>query len=336
MFTPAPDLVARFRRDTEALTGHSLADDEKLLIAVSGGPDSLALLLLAHAAYGPRVHAATVDHRLRPESGDEARFVASLCAARGIDHSTLAPPDSLVVHAAGVQAQARGVRYVLLAGLAASLGCRWLATGHHLDDQAETLLMRLARGSGLPGLASIRARRHQGGFLQLGVEVVRPLLGWRRETLRAIVRDAGIAPVDDPSNASPDYDRTQYRALLSETPLLRPERLAAAASHLGDCEEALAWTLDREWDARTTIENYEVWHVDVADLPRELRRRVVMRVIDEVRFEFGTIEEWRRDKVGRLLGLLEAGRAATLADVKCTGGAVWRFEPAPPRSRASA
>lgn len=321
--------VTRFRRDFEALLGQPLGADEKLLVAVSGGPDSLALLLLAHAAYGPRVHAATVDHGLRPANADEARFVAELCAARVIPHATLTGRGSIPVHAANLQAQARGLRYRLLADHAERLGCRWLATGHHQDDQAETLLMRMARGSGLPGLAAIRPRRRDASGN--AVEVIRPLLGWARGALRTIVDEAGAMPVDDPSNRSPDHDRTHFRELLTDTPLLAPARLAASASHLAQCEDALAWTAAREWDVRHGIEEHGARSIAVADLPRELRRRLVLRAIDEVRREHRIVAGWRRDGAGHLLDLLEADRTATLAQVKCSGGPVWRFEPAPPR-----
>lgn len=323
----------RFRRDIEALTGHALRADEKLLVAVSGGPDSLALLLLAHAAYGSRVHAATVDHAMRAANADEARFVADLCASRAIAHATLTRSNGIVVHAASLQAQARGLRYLLLADHAARLGCRWLATGHHRDDQAETLLMRMARGSGLPGLAAIRPRRreHSGSSPASPVEIIRPLLGWTRASLREIVDEAGLVPIDDPSNRSPDHDRTHFRALLARTPLLKPDRLAASASHLGNCEDALAWAEEREWDARHNVAHDQTWQVDVIGLPRELRRRLTLRAIEAVRSEHGMVAEWRRDGVGRLLELLGSGRAATLAGVKCSGGVRWRFEAAPPR-----
>lgn len=332
MIPLSPDTVARFRRDTDALIGRPLGDD-KLLVAVSGGPDSLALLLLAHAGYDGRVHAASVDHGLRAANAQEARFVAALCADRGVPHAILTSSDERSVSASNRQASARALRYRLLAEHAASVGCRWLATGHHRDDQAETLLMRMARGAGLPGLASIRSRRcdASGSRSEGAVQVVRPLLAWTRATLRTIVDAAGLTPVDDPSNRSADYDRTRFRALLADTPLLDPARLAASASHLGDCEDALGWAEAREWGERTWVEDHRTWRVDVAGLPRELRRRVIVRAIDEARREHGVIGDWRRDGVGRLLDLLDAGRTATLAGVKCCGGSVWRFEAAPPR-----
>lgn len=332
VFVPAPDLTGRFRRDIEALVGQPFDREAKLLVAVSGGPDSLALLLLAHAAYGQSINAATVDHGMRAANADEARFVAELCAARRIPHATLIASQRTpvragsLVHAGSLQARARAIRYTLLAEHAGRIGCRWLLTGHHLDDQAETLLMRMARGSGLPGLASIRTRRCEGT-----IEVVRPLLGWTRATLRTVVDEAGVTPVDDPSNRSPDYDRTHFRALLTDTPLLNPERLATSASHLAECEDALAWAAIREWDVRHGIEEAGSRSIAVADLPRELRRRLALRAIDEVRRENGLVADWRRDGIGRLLDLLDAGRTATLAHVKCGGGPVWRFQAAPPR-----
>ncbi len=326
VFVPAPDLTGRFRRDAEALVGQPFDRETKLLVAVSGGPDSVALLLLAHAAYGDNVHAATVDHGMRVANAGEARFVAELCAARRISHVTLTDPDCAFIRTGSPQAKARTLRYRLLAEHAASVGCRWLATGHHRDDQAETLLMRLARGSGLPGLAAIRARRREGT-----IEVVRPLLGWTRATLRTVVDEAGVTPVDDPSNRSPDHDRTHFRALLTDTPLLDPQRLAASASHLADCEDALAWATAHEWNVRHAIADHGSRSIAVADLPRELRRRLALRAIDEVRRENDLVADWRRDGIGRLLDLLDAGRTATLAHVKCSGGLVWRFEPAPPR-----
>src|ERR1044071_7669487 len=127
--------VARFRADLEALTG---GPPERLGVAVSGGPDSLALLLLAHAAYPGRVHAATVDHGLRPESAAEAAFVAGLCGARDIPHATL---RAEMQERSNIQAAARARRYALLTQWLGGIGAQFLATAHHLDDQAETLLM---------------------------------------------------------------------------------------------------------------------------------------------------------------------------------------------------
>src|SRR5687767_15062838 len=139
---PSPQQVERFRDDLEALTGQGCA--EPLGVAISGGPDSLALLLLAAAAFPGRVAAATVDHGLRAESADEAHHVASVCAELGCPHNILAiaVPDG----ARGIQAEARKARYGALRAWAEEAGIDQIATAHHADDQAETILMRLQRG----------------------------------------------------------------------------------------------------------------------------------------------------------------------------------------------
>ena len=143
MAIPAPsrELVARFRRDAEALA----PGFARLGVAVSGGPDSLALLLLAQAAFPGLVEAATVDHRLRPESTIEALHVEDICARLGCPHAILdvEVPDG----PAGLQAEARGARYRALGLWAEARGLPHVATAHHADDQAETVLMRLQRGS---------------------------------------------------------------------------------------------------------------------------------------------------------------------------------------------
>jgi tRNA(Ile)-lysidine synthetase-like protein len=162
-----------------------LAPAGRIGIAVSGGPDSLALLVLAAAARPGEVEAVTVDHRLRPASRNEAEGVAAICAAIAVPHIILSarwtdPPT------ANVQARARDERYALLARWATDRRLAAVATAHHADDQAETLLMRLARGSGVSGLAGVRPSR----TLSPGVALIRPLLGWRKLELEAIAAAA--------------------------------------------------------------------------------------------------------------------------------------------------
>jgi tRNA(Ile)-lysidine synthase len=314
----AEEQIERFRRDLAALTGGRAP--ERLGVAVSGGPDSLALLLLAHHALPGGVEAATVDHRLRAESADEARLVAATCARLGVPHAILADPES-AISGSGAQAQARALRYRLLDRWADQRGLRFLATGHHVDDQAETVLMRLARGAGLAGLAAVRARRDEGALA-----ILRPLLGWRRAELAAIVGEAGIEAVDDPSNRSDAYDRTRFRALLARNELLSPPRLAAAAVHLGEAEQALAWTAEREWRSRAAVERDAVT-LDPAGLPAELLRRLAARAIESVRGG----GDWRRDGLAAAIAEVAQGRSVTLAGVRIGAGARWRFEPEPPR-----
>jgi tRNA(Ile)-lysidine synthase len=315
---PTAEQTERFRRDLSALAG---GPPKRLGVAVSGGPDSLALLLLAHSAFEGRIETATVDHRLRPESADEAALVARICRDLGVPHAILADP-AVPIAGASAQAQARALRYRLLGGWAGERGIALLATAHHADDQAETVLMRLARGAGLGGLSGIRSRRDEGE-----VTVLRPLLGWRRRELAAVVAEAGLAAADDPSNRSDAYDRTRFRALLAGSDLLPAARLAAAAAHLGKAEEALAWAAEREWQARARAEEGCIL-LDPGGLPAELLRRVSARAIEAVRGDRG---DWRRDKLAAILAEVAAGGRATLAGVQLTGGPVWRFEREPPR-----
>jgi tRNA(Ile)-lysidine synthase len=315
-----PQLVERFAGDLAALCG---GESGLLGIAVSGGPDSLALLLLAEAAEPGRVRAATVDHGLRPESAGESAFVAGLCAERGIPHAALQVQVSRTGQ--GLQAAARDARYLALGEWMRREGIGTLLTGHHSDDQAETLLMRLNRGSGLGGLASIRAALPfpPGGE---GARLCRPLLGWRREELGAIVRDCGLTPVEDPSNADDAYDRARLRRRLAEASWLDPTALARSAAALAEAEEALEAVATRLFAERARREG-EALILDPDGLPSELLRRLVLRALRS----FGVGDSPRGEQVTALVADLGRGRTVTLAGVKGSGGRIWRFEPAPPR-----
>jgi tRNA(Ile)-lysidine synthase len=295
-------------------------------LAVSGGADSMALLLLAHAALPGRIRVATVDHRLRDGSEQDAALVAATCAKLGVPHATLTPETPIV--GASIQAQAREARYMLLAGWAGSAGVNAVATAHQADDQAETFLMRASRGSGLAGLAGIRARTEING-----VAIVRPLLDWRRAELRAIVRRAGADFVDDPANADPRHDRTRFRQLLGREEWLDAPNLAASARHLAEADDDVRAMTDWLWRERVETEGEEC-RIAVAGLPRELRRRLVRRAIGYVRQGAAIAAPAWSDAAGiePLLDALAAGRGATRAGVQAVvRGAEWRFRPAPPR-----
>jgi tRNA(Ile)-lysidine synthase len=312
---PDPDAVARFRADLEALTG---AAPGLLGVAVSGGPDSLALLLLANAAFPGRIGAATVDHRLRPESAGEAAFVQGVCAGLGVPHATLAADQAIK---GNVQSGARALRYRLLAGWAAAGGIAWLLTAHHRDDQAETLLMRLQRGAGLAGLAGIRPRTDIGGL-----KVIRPLLGWPRAELAYLVEAAGLAAVRDPSNEDERYDRARLRRRLAATDWIDPAPLARSAEALAEADSALEWSVERLIAERAEAAQGGL-AFDPGGVPAELRRRALLRLLGLL----VPADPPRGDSVQRLLATLDGGGTATLAGVRCEGGAVWRFTAAPPR-----
>ena len=295
----------------------ALGAGDRIALAVSGGPDSLALLLLAHAARPARIVAVTVDHGLRAEAAGEAAMVARICRDLGVPHATL--PVTVEPGRVGLQAAARAARYRALGAWALSGGVRILATAHHLDDQAETLLMRLARGSGLTGLTAIRASRPLAEAP--GVTLIRPLLGWRKAALAEVVDRAGLTPIDDPANRDPRHDRTAVRALMAREPLLDPARLGASARALGDAEAAVAWCVARLAAERLRA-NDEGWTIDIADLPRDLRRRLLARVVTEARGE----------RVAHLMDRLEHGLPGTLGTwLVRPDGAQWRAVPAPAR-----
>lgn len=306
-------LVARFRADLARIV--SVGDDPRFGVAVSGGSDSMALLLLASQALPGRISAATVDHGLRPESGDEAAMVARFCGRSDIPHATL--PVS-VADRASVQAAARDARYAALLTWARERGLAGIMTAHHADDQAETLLMRLARGAGLSGLRGINARRDLDG-----VALLRPLLGWRKSELTSIA--AAVATAEDPSNADPQYDRTHARALLRDAAWIDPLRLAATARHLADAEAALEWmTLEA---IRSRCERLDgVWHADIEGLPHDLRRRTMAKLIAQADSpaDGPTIE--------RALARIDAGQVASVGMLKLTPGRRLTITRAPERT----
>ncbi len=309
------DQAARFAADVAALTGPQAGD--RFGLAISGGADSVAMLLLAHAAFPGRIAAATVDHKLRAESGDEARFVAALCAERGIAHAIL-PLEGLL--RGNVSAAARDGRYAALDGWAAAQGLDWLLTGHHADDQAETLMMRLNRGSGVAGLAGVRRRRGR---------IIRPLLGWRRAELAAVVAAQGIAAVDDPSNRDDRYDRARLRKALGEAPWFDPVAAAKSAAALADADDALDWVVI---DLRSSRLSHDgaVWRYHAAGLPRELCRRAL---IDCLRMVDPDCDP-RGDAIVRVLNALAAAQTVTIGRVRCSApgdGTTWQFTPAPLR-----
>jgi tRNA(Ile)-lysidine synthase len=315
-----PSQVDRFRSDLERLAGPPRS---RLGIALSGGTDSLALLLLAGAAYPGAVAAATVDHRLRPESGSEARSAAALCRSLGILHCVL---DVEVARGGeGLQGEARRARYRALGGWAAERGIETLATAHHCDDQAETILMRLRRGSGLSGLAGVRPLRRLGDLA-----LVRPLLGWSRAELAALVERSGLVPIEDPSNRDPRFDRVTIRRFLAVNPDFDPRRLARSAAALAEADEAIEWAADRAEAERCSRSGGE-WRMDVAGLPRALRRRLLGRALAWVRSEHGLGDRSGGDLDG-LLQTLESGGKGTLAGTVGTAhGPCWTIGPAPAR-----
>lgn len=311
MVRPPQSLVDRFKADLSRLGPHG-----RIGLAVSGGPDSMALLHLAAASLPDRVEAATVNHGLRPEAAAEAALVARACTGLGVPHAVL---DVAVAKEASLQAAARRVRYEALTRWCHEGDLTALATAHHADDQAETLLMRLGRGAGLAGLTGIRESRDLGG-----VTLIRPLLGWRRAELAAIVAD--IETVADPSNWDPHHDRTHARLLLAAAgERIDPRRMAAAAAHLAEAEAALEWITSEAIRSRVERSGDGRIAADLEGLPREIRRRILVRLIGEAdsSVDGPTLET--------AMTRLDAGLIASVGGLKLSPGNRILIAKAPPR-----
>lgn len=223
--------------ETDALFS-ALANEDRLLVAVSGGPDSIALLGLlsewAQRGGHPFIHAATVDHGLRPEAANEAAAVAEFSRTLGIPHTILRWHGQKP--ATAIQTAARRARYALLGEEAERLGGMAIVTAHTRDDQAETMLMRMAHGSGPSGLAGMKPIARRDGF-----RLHRPLLPVAKARLVATATARAWPFVTDPSNGDARFERVRWRALM---PRLAEEGLTAArlstlAARLGRMNEAL-------------------------------------------------------------------------------------------------
>jgi tRNA(Ile)-lysidine synthase len=325
-------------RAAEAAFDRLLGEATGVLVAVSGGSDSLALAaLLADWAQerSPAfaLHAATVDHGLRPEAAAEAEACARVLKPLAVRHATLRWTGPKP--AAGLQEAAREARYRLLAGHAGTVGATHLATAHHADDQAETVLMRLAAGSGIGGLAGMRERTERGGLTH-----VRPLLGVSKAALVSFCMSRGLPFVEDPGNANPRFTRARLRraapALAAEG--LTAQRLSRLAMRAARAEAALEAATDaalakaglRVTDCVARCD----WR-DVAAAPAEIRLRALLGALRATggdpppRLEAAEAllsEIDAAHAVGRRLRRTLAGRMVTLM----TGG-VMTVGPAPPR-----
>lgn len=272
---------------------------------------------------------ASVDHGLRPEAVQEVAFVGQVCAALDIAFTSL----SVRVAAGNLQAKAREARYAALAGWVEARGLGALATAHHADDQAETLLMRLVRGSGLAGLAGVRA----ASLLPDGeTPLLRPLLDWRKAELEQVVAAAGLVPVRDPSNVDPSFDRVRVRKHLAEHEDVLPvAALAQSAEHLAEGWRAIEWYAQIDWEEMVLREDVPAFRYFV-NVPRVVAIETMMRIIGAL----GGVAT--RSEAGRAYDRLWREQNASLGGVLIVPGVemvekvglamrVWRFTPEPPR-----
>ncbi len=308
-------MLSQFKTAINRLT---LANGEaRIGLAISGGSDSMALLLLAHEAIPGQIEAATVDHRLRPAAAVEATYVAQICAERGITHKIFTPHAPIT---GNIQSQARKARYALLEQWADDRGLAYIATAHHADDQLETLLMRLSRGSGVDGLSGIRERNGR---------IIRPLLGFTKTELEAICAEAGITPVRDPSNSDTAFDRVRMRQWIA-TAALPVDAVTAAksAAALASASEAIGWSIERLVVLHISKKADGSIMLDPADLPDEYRRRLLVRAL----WMLDPDANPRGGALDQLIETLHQGGKASIGNCVVSGGNVWRIVMAPPRN----
>lgn len=282
-----------------------LSNAPALVLGVSGGPDSTALMVLVarwrkRRKSGPRIVAVTVDHGLRKEARREAAEVKRVARTFGIEHRTMkwaAPKPT-----SGLQEKARLARYALLAKAAQQVGAPFVVTAHTRDDQAETILFRMARGSGLTGLAGMSPVTRvpiEGGPL-----LSRPLLDIPKERLIATLQARQIAFAQDPSNVDRTYTRVRWRALMPDLARegMDAARLAVLARRLRRANAALERVVDTAARLIATVSDGGPIVVPLErfyDLPDEIALRLVGRAIGLVGSE-GPVE------LGKLESLMAA------------------------------
>ena len=288
-------------------------------LAISGGGDSLAMLHLTlewRKSNDIKLYIITINHQLRPEATAEARWLQKHCHALNLPCDIRVWTDA--PSAGNLQQQARQARRVLIADWAQDLGIDTVLLGHTMDDQAETFLMRLARGSGVYGLSAIAPSSHA-----CDINWQRPLLNMRRAALRDYLHRKNVQWLEDPSNNDPRFDRVKMRQaqpMLDELGL-SVERLAFTATQLRRARIALNTQLSDQLDKlvrNTALGALELDTIEFAKLPDELRLRLlghIMRYINEADFTP------RLDALQRLLDAIAQNKPHTLAGVM---GQVWQ------------
>jgi len=256
-----------------------------LAIAVSGGPDSMALAVLSQewaSARGGEVIGLIVNHGLRPEAGEEAHQVAGWLGDRGIKAQVLTWEGPKPV--AGVQAAAREARYQLLIEECTSLKLDHLLLAHHQDDQAETFLLRLFRSSGIDGLACMAPMSHPDVGTSTDIQLLRPLLTLPKSRLIATARSRNVLWVEDPSNLSPKFTRVRLRRVLEELAGegLTADRLSVTAGRMARAREALDITAQELVDHSVHFDRAGFCRVSLDELrrvPEEISLRALLTLL---------------------------------------------------------
>lgn len=317
-----------------------------LVLAVSGGPDSTALMVLAARwrdarKRGPKLIAVTIDHGLRAESKGEAASVARLARKLKLAHRTLRwtgkKPKT------GLPQAARIARYGLLGQAARQLGASHILTAHTLDDQAETVIIRMSRGSGVTGLAAMARLANLPGSGEGDIKLVRPLLDMPKSRLVATLKAAKISFADDPTNRDPRFTRARLRGLMPQLAQegLDARRLALLASRIKRADAAIEAAVDRA-AVEVSADSVEPGRItfeapDYGRLPAEIALRLLGRAVAELGCE-GPVELGKLEALKAALdGAQKAGNARfrrTLAGAVVTLTAdTITVEQAPPRSQ---
>jgi len=268
----------------DAMAPFAIPTKAALAVAVSGGSDSMALLLLLRAWCASReivLTAVTVDHQLRDASSLEASQVAAWCAALGVTHVVLPWEKGHAQRglSRSPQAAARTARYDLLLRWCRTNRHAYLCVAHHADDQIETFFLRLARGSGVDGLAAMAPHTRRGG-----IHILRPLLSFPKDALKATCRAAGQEWIEDPSNGNRQSARVRFRqarALLAAEGL-DDARLLATVGHLQRARRALEGAVDNLLAQTCRWDQWGACHMDVrafVEAPAEIALRALARTL---------------------------------------------------------
>jgi tRNA(Ile)-lysidine synthase len=303
----------------------SFIDVPAIVLAVSGGPDSTALLALAarwrkRHKRGPKLVAITVDHGLRADARREAVAVKRLARALGVAHRTL--KWTAAKPATALQEKARVARYGLLEKAARRAGAQHIVTAHTLDDQAETVLFRMSRGSGIAGLAAMAHISPMPAASARAVALCRPLLDIPKARLIATLRARHIAFAEDPSNDDPRFTRVRWRALMPDLSRegLDAARLAALALRLRRANAAIERVVEvaaRQLQVEQADGSIVIAPERFFEVPEEIALRLIGRAIAQVGDE-GPVELAKLERLMAALAARPARHRSTLAGAMIT------------------
>ncbi|WP_299141452.1 tRNA lysidine(34) synthetase TilS [uncultured Tateyamaria sp.] len=295
---------------------------ERLAVAVSGGGDSVALLAVMVEFVrerGIELHVITVDHGLREEAKEEIALVTDLCATWDLPHHVEFWKGWS--GAGNLQAEARDARYDLMADWAYANGITHVLLGHTADDQAETFVMRLARGAGVDGLSAMVPRR-----VRNGITWVRPFLRIERSALRSYLRAAQLEWCEDPSNDNRDFERIRIRDALTVLGTLgvHTETLVDVAHNMSQAREALDWqTFLAARDVAQIVRGVVAFDLRKFRMqPAEIARRLLLHALG---WTSSSAYPPRRDAVARTLAAIRSGDAVTLGgcQIIVEGDVIW-------------